>query len=205
MAVGHDRSGRRHSCDLRCRGRCAGCDASGCGFVTCSTSGAATCYLHFVFERASGPATARVSGSQWFHRRVAGSRCVPLLLLGDIYEPNGLAVCNVEQSRRYGSILLRGDPWSRSSGEPGLRGGLQGIFRPEKASRHRQAQRQALGIRQKVILGAGGKLMGGDQITCGVQDVVVACMLIRGFRQNHGDDTAQRHGFVLDPQRSWTF
>ena len=58
---------------------------------------------------------------------------------------------------------------------------------------------------QKVILGAGGKLMGGDQITCGVHDVVVACMLIRGFRQNHGDDTAQRHGFVLDPQRSWTF
>jgi hypothetical protein len=57
----------------------------------------------------------------------------------------------------------------------------------------------------KVILGSGGKLMGGDQITCGVQDVVVACMLIRGFRQNHGDDTAQRHGFVLDPQRSWTF
>ena len=58
---------------------------------------------------------------------------------------------------------------------------------------------------EKVILGAGGKLMGADQITCGVQDVVVACMLIRGFRQNHGDDTAQRHGFVLDPQRSWTF
>jgi hypothetical protein len=58
---------------------------------------------------------------------------------------------------------------------------------------------------EKVILGAGGKLMGGDQITCGVQDVVVACILIRGFEQNHGDDTAQRHGFVLDPQRSWTF
>jgi hypothetical protein len=58
---------------------------------------------------------------------------------------------------------------------------------------------------EKVILGAGGNLMGGDQITCGVQDVVVACMLIRGFRQNHGDDTARRHGFVLDPQRSWTF
>ena len=58
---------------------------------------------------------------------------------------------------------------------------------------------------EKVILGAGGKLMGGDQITCGVQDVVVACMLVRGFRQNHGDDTAQRRGFVLDPQRSWTF
>jgi hypothetical protein len=58
---------------------------------------------------------------------------------------------------------------------------------------------------EKVILGAGGKLMGGDQITCGVQDVVVACILIRGFGQNHGDDTAQRHGFVLDPDRSWTF
>jgi hypothetical protein len=58
---------------------------------------------------------------------------------------------------------------------------------------------------QKLILGAGGTLMGGDQITCGVHDVVVACELIRGFHQNHGDDTAQRHGFVLDPQRSWTF
>jgi hypothetical protein len=58
---------------------------------------------------------------------------------------------------------------------------------------------------EKVTLGAGGNLMGGDQITCGVQDVVVACMLIRGFRHNHGDHTAQRHGFVLDPQRSWTF
>ena len=58
---------------------------------------------------------------------------------------------------------------------------------------------------EKVILGAGGKLMGGDQITCGVQDVLVACMVIKGFRQNHGDDTAQRHGFVLGPQRSWTF
>jgi hypothetical protein len=58
---------------------------------------------------------------------------------------------------------------------------------------------------EKVILGADGDLMGGDQITCGVEDVVVACVLIRGFGQNHGDDTAQRHGFVLDPQRSWTF
>jgi hypothetical protein len=58
---------------------------------------------------------------------------------------------------------------------------------------------------EKVILGAGGTLMGGDQITCGVQDVVVACIVLKGFRQNHGDDTAQRHGFLLDPQRSWTF
>jgi hypothetical protein len=58
---------------------------------------------------------------------------------------------------------------------------------------------------EKVILGAGGNLMGGDQITCGVQDLTVACMVIRGFRQNHGDDTAQRHGFVVSPQTSWTF
>jgi hypothetical protein len=58
---------------------------------------------------------------------------------------------------------------------------------------------------EKVILGAGGTLMGGDQITCGVQDDVVACMVIKGFGQNHGDDTAQRHGFVLGPQTSWTF
>jgi hypothetical protein len=58
---------------------------------------------------------------------------------------------------------------------------------------------------EKVILGAGGNLMGGDQITCGVQDLTVACMVIRGFRQNHGDDTAPRHGFVLGPQTSWTF
>ena len=58
---------------------------------------------------------------------------------------------------------------------------------------------------EKVILGAGGNLMGGDQITCGVQDVLVACMVIKGFRQNHGDDTAQRRGFVVGPQGSWTF
>ena len=58
---------------------------------------------------------------------------------------------------------------------------------------------------QKVILGAGGTLLGGDQITCGVTGNVVACVVIRDFRRNHGDATAQRHGFVLDPQRSWTF
>jgi hypothetical protein len=58
---------------------------------------------------------------------------------------------------------------------------------------------------EKVILGAGGTLMGGDQITCGVQDVLVACMLIRDFEQNHGDNTAERHGFVLGQQKGWTF
>jgi hypothetical protein len=30
---------------------------------------------------------------------------------------------------------------------------------------------------QKVILGAGGTLMGGDQITCGVRELVIACMV----------------------------
>jgi hypothetical protein len=65
--------------------------------------------------------------------------------------------------------------------------------------------RKLLASGEKVILGAGGNLMGGDQITCGVQDLTVACMVIRGFHQNHGDDTAQRHGFVLSPQTSWTF
>ena len=121
VAAGHDRSGRRDSRDRRCRGRCAGLNASRCGFGTCSPSGS---HIHFGFDRASGPATARVSRSQWFHRRVAGSRCVPPLPLGNIYEPNGLAVCHVEQPWRYGSSLLRGDPWSRSSGGPGLCGGL---------------------------------------------------------------------------------
>jgi hypothetical protein len=58
---------------------------------------------------------------------------------------------------------------------------------------------------EKVILGAGGNLMGGDQITCGAKNLLVACMVIRDFRQNHGDDTAQRHGFVLSPDGSWTF
>jgi hypothetical protein len=58
---------------------------------------------------------------------------------------------------------------------------------------------------EKVILGAGGNLIGGDQITCGAEDLVVACMVIRDFRRNHGDDSALRHGFVLRPEGSWTF
>jgi hypothetical protein len=58
---------------------------------------------------------------------------------------------------------------------------------------------------QKAILGAGGTLIGGDQITCGAQELVIACMVVKGFSQNHGDSTAERHGFVIDPQKSWTF
>lgn len=58
---------------------------------------------------------------------------------------------------------------------------------------------------EKIVLGAGGTLMGGDQITCGVQGEQVACELIRGFAHNGGGPTAQRHGFVLGPQSSWTF
>lgn len=58
---------------------------------------------------------------------------------------------------------------------------------------------------EKVILGAGGTLMSGDQITCGADDLLVACIVVRDFRRNHSDDTAQRHGFVLSPNGSWTF
>ena len=58
---------------------------------------------------------------------------------------------------------------------------------------------------EKVVLGAGGGLMQGDQITCGVRDAEVACILINGFSQNHGDETAKRSGFVLNDQGSWTF
>ena len=58
---------------------------------------------------------------------------------------------------------------------------------------------------EKVVLGAGGTLMGGDQITCGVQDSAVACVLVRDVRANHDDGISQRRGFVLSPQGSWTF
>jgi hypothetical protein len=58
---------------------------------------------------------------------------------------------------------------------------------------------------QKIVLGAGGTLMGHDQITCGVHGVAVACTVIRGVGQQHGDQAAPQRGFVLDPQRSWTF
>ncbi len=44
--------------------------------------------------------------------------------LGDVYEPDRFAVRDVEHPWRYGRILLRADPWPRSSSEPGLRGGL---------------------------------------------------------------------------------
>ena len=84
-------------------------------------------------------------------------------------------------------------------------GEFEGYFDQNRPPAADKLNGKPLASGEKVILGAGGSLMGGDQITCGVQDVVVACMLIRGFRHNHGDDTAQRHGFVLDPQRSWTF
>jgi hypothetical protein len=30
-------------------------------------------------------------------------------------------------------------------------------------------------------------------------------MLIRDFEQNHGDDTGERHRFVLGQQKRWTF
>jgi hypothetical protein len=159
LAAGRDRPGRGNS-DRRCRGRCAGFHASSRGFDTRSPLRAATCYFDFGFDRAAGPSSAGVSGSQWFNRRVAGSRRVPPLRLDNIHQPNGLAVCDVEQPWRYGSILLRSDPRPRSPSEPGVRRRLQGIFRPEQASRHGQAQREAPGIRREGDLRRRRKLDG---------------------------------------------
>lgn len=84
-------------------------------------------------------------------------------------------------------------------------GDYQAYFDQNSSPGADQLNGKPLASSEKVILGAGGYLMGGDQITCGVQGVVVACMLIRDFRQNHGDTTAQRHGFVVGPDKSWTF
>ena len=58
---------------------------------------------------------------------------------------------------------------------------------------------------QKADLGAAEDSMGGDQITCGVQDAVIACVVVKGFNQNHGDGSAERHGFVIDPQKAGRF
>jgi hypothetical protein len=58
---------------------------------------------------------------------------------------------------------------------------------------------------EKIVLGAGGTLMQGDQITCGVHDTTIACVLVNGFSNNHGDATAKRTGFVLNEKGSWTF
>jgi hypothetical protein len=106
-------------------------------------------------------------------------------------------VRDVEQPRRYGSILFGGDPRPRSSSKL--------HFEQGTPPADNKLNGKPLASGQKVILGAGGKLMGGDQITCGVQDAVVACIVIGGFSENHGDDTARRHGFALAPQRSWAF
>jgi hypothetical protein len=58
---------------------------------------------------------------------------------------------------------------------------------------------------QKIVFGPDGDMYGGDQITCGVQDSVVACILVKQYAQNHGDQTSTRTGFVLGPEGSWTF
>lgn len=69
----------------------------------------------------------------------------------------------------------------------------------------RKLNGKSLASGHKVTLGAGGTLMGGDQITCGVQDMLLGCVVFRELAQDHGDGAAQRHGFVLSPQGSWTF
>lgn len=58
---------------------------------------------------------------------------------------------------------------------------------------------------EKIVFGPGGDMYGGDQITCGTQDAVLACILVKQYAQNHGDHTSTRTGFVLSPDGSWTF
>lgn len=50
---------------------------------------------------------------------------------------------------------------------------------------------------QKLTLGPGGRVMGGDQITCAVDDSLVACVVDR--------KSGERRGFVVQPQDSYTF
>ncbi len=50
---------------------------------------------------------------------------------------------------------------------------------------------------QKLTLGPGAMVMGGDQITCAVDDNLVACAVDR----KSGD----RRGFVVKPEGSYTF
>ncbi len=49
------------------------------------------------------------SGLNWVYRRVAKSRGNPLLRLGNVYQPDGIAVRDVEQPGRYGGVLFRRD------------------------------------------------------------------------------------------------
>lgn len=62
-------------------------------------------------------------------------------------------------------------------------------------------------------LNAGEKLLftpsagphGGDQITCGVADSMLACIVVKPDPHDPGAQNALRSGFVLDPHGSWTF
>lgn len=58
---------------------------------------------------------------------------------------------------------------------------------------------------EKIVLGAGGQLMGGDELTCGVDGSDVMCRLIRNFPAHRGEDRTQWRGFVISPQGSWAF
>lgn len=58
---------------------------------------------------------------------------------------------------------------------------------------------------EKVVLGAGGTLMGGDEIACGMDGSAVVCVLSRNVQNHEADDPARRRGFVISPQGSWAF
>lgn len=105
---------------------------------------------------------------------------------------------DVEQPWRYGSFLLRGDPWPRSSGEPGLRGGLfKAYFDQNRPPDTDKLNGKPLASGEKVILGAGGKLMGGDQITCGAANPLLnhcASLLPLPARARSADRTGAASG-----------
>jgi hypothetical protein len=58
---------------------------------------------------------------------------------------------------------------------------------------------------EQIVFGPGGDTYGGDQVTCGAQDAVLACILVKQYAQNHGDHTSTRTGFVLSARGSRTF
>ena len=113
-------------------------------------------------------------------------------------------MCNVEQPWRYGAFCSGRSLASTIQRTRFTPRDYKAYFDQHRPPYTDKLNGKPLASGEKVTLGAGGNLMGGDDhLRCTRRRSRV--QLIRGFRENHGDDTAQRHGFVLDPQRSWTF
>ena len=167
--------------------------------------------VQVVTHRSAGPAPAAPQASQGFPDL---DGLTDVSRDHDVSSHYALATFTTPTGLQCAMWSSRGDTAAYCFGEiPGLdhpanqvyAGDYKSYFDQNRPPAPDKLNGKPLASGEKVILGAGGNLMGGDQITCGVQGAVVACMLVRGFRHNHGDDTAERHGFVLDPQRSWTF